>query len=278
MRSFIFKIIKNITNLLLKFKLSRFIIFAISEEVLNFKTKITNSKSADEEFSFYTPNYLSRYRAKTLYTKEPDTIDWINNFKSNSTFFDIGSNVGLYSIYAAKIKNSKVYSFEPSVFNLDLLAKNIYLNKLHDKITIIPLPLNDQKKISFFNLTDINKGAAFSTFDKNYDHNGNNLSAEFKFKVAGSTLNDITEEFLIEEPDYIKIDVDGIEHLILRGSTNILKNVRSILIEVNDDFIHQKKEIVDILIKNNFEKNINQKFSTKKSIKNEIWNNKLLNE
>jgi FkbM family methyltransferase len=275
MRSLIFKIIKQITNILLKFKLSRFIFFAIFEEVSNFKTKVVNTRNINEEFYFYTPNYLSRYRAKSLYSKEPDTIEWLNNFKNDSIFFDIGSNVGLYSIYAAKIKNSKVYSFEPSVFNLDLLAKNVYLNKLEENIVIIPLPVNDQKKISFFNFTDIGKGAAFSTFDKNYDHNGNDLSPEFKFKVISSSLDDITKDFYIEEPDYIKIDVDGIEHLILKGSTNILKNVRSILIEVNDDFKYQKEEIINILHQSNFEKKINKNFSNESIIKNEIWNNKL---
>jgi|TARA_B110000027_G_scaffold113154_1_gene122098 FkbM family methyltransferase len=276
MKLFIFKTIKKITNILLEFKLSRFIFFAIFEEVSNFKTDVTNLKNKNKEFSFYTPNYLSRYRAKSLYLKEPDTIEWLDSFKDNSVFFDIGSNVGLYSIYSAKLKNSKVYSFEPSVFNLDLLAKNIYLNKLEDKITIIPLPVNDQKKISFFNFTDTGKGAAFSTFDKNYDHNGNDLNTEFKFKVISSSLDDIIKDFYIEKPEYIKIDVDGIEHLILKGSTGILKNVRSILIEVNDNFKYQKQEIINILQQNNFEKQINPKFSQESIIKNEIWNNKLL--
>tara|TARA_B100000795_G_scaffold265429_1_gene247245 strand:- start:2851 stop:3606 length:756 start_codon:yes stop_codon:yes gene_type:complete len=248
------------------------------EEISNFQTKIVNSKNLKEEFIFCTPNYLCRYRAKSLYLKEPDTIEWLDNFKDNSIFFDIGSNVGLYSVYAAKLKNSKVYSFEPSVFNLDLLAKNIHLNKLEEKIIIVPLPVNDQKKISFFNLTTIDKGAAFSTFDKNHDHNGDDLNTEFKFKVISSSLDDITKDYFIELPDYIKIDVDGIEHLILKGSTNILKNARSILIEVNDNFKYQKQEITNVLQKNNFEKQIDLRFSNESIIKNEIWNNKLFNK
>ena len=47
---------------------------------------------------------------------------------------------------------------------------------------------------------------------------------------------------IIKKPDYIKIDVDGIEHLILEGAS-LLKNLSNIeiLIEINDNFIEQKK-------------------------------------
>ena len=40
-------------------------------------------------------------------------------------------------------------------------------------------------------------------------------------------------------PHYIKIDVDGIEHLVLKGGFEVLKNVNGLLIEVNDDFDEQ---------------------------------------
>ena len=56
-------------------------------------------------------------------------------------------------------------------------------------------------------------------------------------------------------PNYIKIDVDGIEDLILDGAKNILlnKNLRSILIEINDKFADQKNRILQIMKANNFE-------------------------
>ena len=53
------------------------------------------------------------------------------------------SHIGLYSCYAVKRADCQVYAFEPSVFNFELLAKNIYLNSLSDKIAIISLPLFD---------------------------------------------------------------------------------------------------------------------------------------
>ena len=41
------------------------------------------------------------------------------------------------------------------------------------------------------------------------------------------------------EPNYLKMDVDGIEHLILKGATNTMQNVESLLIEVNDNLINK---------------------------------------
>ena len=39
-------------------------------------------------------------RAETLFTKEPDMIDWIDSFPEDFVLWDIGANVGIYSIYA----------------------------------------------------------------------------------------------------------------------------------------------------------------------------------
>ena len=65
----------------------------------SYKTKKVN----DKNLLFFTPNDLCEMRVETLFTKEPETIKWIDNFsvKSNSIFWDIGANIGLYSIYAA---------------------------------------------------------------------------------------------------------------------------------------------------------------------------------
>ena len=59
-------------------------------------------------------------------------------------YFGIFANIGLYSCYAAKKNKCNVYAFEPSVFNIELLARNIYINNLSDKIRIISLPLTEK--------------------------------------------------------------------------------------------------------------------------------------
>src|SRR5712691_8080567 len=115
-------------------------------------------------FTFAIPNPLNCFRAETFSTKEPETLEWIDAMEEESVFWDIGANVGLYSIYAAKKKSSRVYAFEPSVFNLELLARNIYLNNLSDKICLVPLAVSDRLGRNRFNMTSTEWGGALSTF------------------------------------------------------------------------------------------------------------------
>ena len=50
--------------------------------------------------------------------------------------------MGLYSVYAAKKGKCTVCAFEPSVFNLELLARNMFLNDIQEQVTITPLSLS----------------------------------------------------------------------------------------------------------------------------------------
>ena len=75
-------------------------------------------------------------------------MDWINRFSCDKRiiFWDIGANIGLYSIYAAlKSENVDVVAFEPSTSNLRVLSFYISINKLQNRIKIINQPLSDIK-------------------------------------------------------------------------------------------------------------------------------------
>ena len=191
---------------------------------------------------FYSPNRINRFRIETFSSKEPETLRWIENFEENSVLWDIGANIGLYTCYAAKLKNTSVYAFEPSVFNIELLTKNVFINKLSKKVTIVPLPLVDKIKESEFNMTSKDIGGSSSTFDKDYTYDGSKLKREFHYKMLGVTMNDCVNVLKIKQPDYIKIDVDGIEHLILEGGNQILKKIKGIIVEVDEKFLMQSEK------------------------------------
>ncbi len=207
-------------------------------------------------FLFYTPNYLARYRADTFSTKEPETLEWIDEYAPDGgVFFDIGANVGLYSIYHAKTKNGLTFSFEPSVFNLKLLVKNININNCQDKIRIVSNPLTSINSFADFNLQSTDEGGALSSFGVDYGHDGNKLNTQISYQTLGFSLDYLVENKIIEHiPDTIKVDVDGIEHLILRGAARVLahEKCRSILIEVNDAFVELASEVIEILERSGF--------------------------
>jgi FkbM family methyltransferase len=199
------------------------------------------------ELVFAVPNGVSWARADSFSVKEPETLEWIDNIEPGSVVWDIGANVGLYSCYAAKRHGCKVYAFEPSVFNLELLARNIFLNELTEKVVIVPLPLSDQLTTSTLNMSMTDWGGAMSTFGESYTHDGKLLNKVFEFSTIGISMDHAVSRLDITQPDYIKMDVDGIEHLILQGGISVLTKVRGVLIEINDEFDKQSTDTIQYL-------------------------------
>jgi len=201
-------------------------------------------------FKLYTPNTECAFRYNTFSSKEPEMLEWIDEYGGEGAFYDIGANIGIYSLYYAKSKTGSVYSFEPSVFNLRQLAKNISINTMSDRITILSNPLSNITGVATFTNGSIDEGAALSAFGVNYGYDGKLINADIKYSVLGFSLDDLLKNGLISKaPSLIKIDVDGIEHLILRGAKNTLENnsLKSIFIEVNDDFEKQSMDVKKLL-------------------------------
>jgi FkbM family methyltransferase len=188
---------------------------------------------------FFVPNSVNRYRAETFLTKEPETLEWLDRIPAGSVVWDIGANVGLYTCYAAKVRKCRVFAFEPSVLNLELLARNIYANDLCELVTIVPLPLSDKLSFNTLNMSSIEWGGAKSTFKENYGHDGRHMTPLLKVPTIGLSMVEMVGLLKIRQPDYIKMDVDGIEHLILGSGGTVLRSTKEVLVEINDDFQEQ---------------------------------------
>lgn len=218
------------------------------EQVLYFSmNRSTEIVLNNLKFRFAIPNGLSRYRINSFPYKEPETLEWIDGIPRGSVLWDIGANIGLYSVYAAKKSECMVYAFEPSVFNLELLARNIYLNEFSTRICIVPLALSDRLSISQMRMTTTEWGGALSTFGKDFGWDGKNIKSLFDYQLIGLSMEDAVNSLQIPLPDYIKMDVDGLEHFILQGGGGVLSKIKGILIEVNDDFAEQAEQCSALL-------------------------------
>jgi FkbM family methyltransferase len=229
-------------------RLGRFIQNELQDQIINHSMQMTeevNHKNCLLRFT--VPNMINRFRAGSFSTKEPETLEWIDSIPKGSVVWDIGANVGLYSCYAAKKRNCTVFAFEPSVFNLELLARNIFINELVEKITIIPLPLTDSLRASHLNMSTTDWGGALSTFGEEYGHDGKALEKVFEFSTIGLSIEDAVRLLRLPTPDYVKMDVDGIEHLILKGGGQVLHSVQGLLVEVNEDYEEQNKNVIRYL-------------------------------
>jgi FkbM family methyltransferase len=191
---------------------------------------------------FHVPNSINKYRANTFLTKEPETLEWLDRIPQGSVFWDIGANVGLYTCYAAAQRKCRVFAFEPSVLNLELLARNININNLSEAVTIVPLPLSNELSFATLNMSSLEWGGAKSTFKEDYGHDGKELNAVLRVPLIGLSMVQMVELLNIPAPQYIKMDVDGIEHLILEAGGSVLRGAKEILVEINDDF-HEQAEM-----------------------------------
>ena len=206
-----------------------------------------------KKLTLFSPNFLIDILIRDFFKKEPETLDWIDNFKKEKKiiFWDIGSNIGLYSIYAASnYENIEVISFEPSTSNLRILSRNISINNLEKKIKIFQLPLGLEKnKFLEFNERKFNEGESHNSLDKNIDFEGNKINPTNKYQIFSTNIDKIIEDEILDVPDYIKIDVDGIEHLILKGGLKLLKNykVLEMQIEINENYPDQYNSVIKVM-------------------------------
>ena len=183
-------------------------------------------------FKLTTGYPIINFRNSTFASKEPETLNWIDSFEAGAVLWDVGANIGLYSLYAAKTHGCRVFAFEPSVFCIEHLARNVWLNKLQHLITIVPNPLSANTQPNLMTLRSREFGDASNSFGTSLDQDGKEIDASFDYSILGVTLDEAISALKLPPPEHIKIDVDGIEPLILAGGTQTLMQVKSVSVEV----------------------------------------------
>lgn len=190
----------------------------------------------------------SGWRYETLLQKEPETIEWIDSFRPGETLWDIGANVGIYSVYAG-VRGTQVHAFEPHFANYYQLCINIGLNGLQDLVTPLCLALADRKAIAAMNLASVDFGTSMSSFGEALDFRGNSYVPAFRQGMVGHDIDSLIGEFGMAVPNHVKIDVDGIELPIVRGAAQMLarEEVKSVSIELIESDAAQVDEVSEIL-------------------------------
>jgi len=187
------------------------------------------------------------WRARTFFTEEPDTIDWLDALAPTDVLWDVGANVGLYSIYAAKFHKCKVYAFEPESQNYALLIDNMSLNGVNERLDATCVALNESEQFGVLTVPFVTKGGAYNLFGSNHkqtDDTPESVRAAEVFWTNdrvrqlsfGCSIDELVFRHGFTPPTHIKIDVDGIEHKIIKGAARTLDSpqLKSLLIELNE--------------------------------------------
>src|SRR5689334_3764195 len=120
---------------------------------------VVSKKTKSGVIKFFCPGPMPEWRAQTLFTKEPETLEWIDGFDPDSVFWDIGANVGIYTIYAGSRK-LRVNAFEPSSANYYLLNRNIEINGFDDRVLAYCLAFSNQTGPDTFYMSNSELGGA----------------------------------------------------------------------------------------------------------------------
>ena len=164
-----------------------------------------------------------QWRSKSA-AKEPETTAWINEYVQNDyLFWDIGANVGTYGLMAASRGDLQVWCFEPETANYHRLLQNIGLNP-ELKVACAQVAFSDKTGDGFLNVPHGGKAGAAN----------NHLSDEGQ-EVEVYRMDDWRRIGVHDQPDHVKIDVDGHELQVVRGGVETLQACKTVMIEIEHE-------------------------------------------
>lgn len=152
---------------------------------------------------------------------EPHVTEQVRRALAPGRFFlDIGANIGHFSLLAAHLvgKEGRVFSFEPSQYNVKLLYLNARVNGF-ENIEIYPFAVADKRMLLAYD------GVASNGVISEISENINSVMQTTL--VYSVNLDDVLED--VEKMEVIKIDVEGAEYMALDGGRNLLRKHRPIV-------------------------------------------------
>ena len=158
--------------------------------------------------------------------------------KENDIVFDIGANVGYYSLLMSKIVGSdgEVHCFEPTSYAFEKLQKNITLNP---QINTSNLILNQKGLAS-------KSSKAIEAIESRFSQKI--IAYNSPEEISFITLDDYAKN--LNKINFIKIDVDGYDYEVISGGMFLLSKLKPIVMaEVNSQALSLKEKTVDDYLK-----------------------------
>ena len=152
--------------------------------------------------------------------------------KKVNTFYDIGANIGYYSLLAAmENKKVKVVGFEPATGPLFYFNENVRINSFRN-IVVEPVALSHKDgEIEFYEIK--NKKYRYLEYNLGGESNTGSKTTGRNFvlnKVKTTTLDNYVKINSEMQIDLIKMDTEGTENLILEYSHLVLSEMKPVII------------------------------------------------
>ena len=160
-------------------------------------------------------------------------MDWIfeNLIRAGDIVLDIGAHTGMWSIPLAKIvgDSGHVYAFEPEDLGYNAIRRNTKINLLNN-ITVINMAVTDKEGTTSFYIRPDKD--THSVFEKTTAPSP--LGVQRKIIINTSSVDKMIENGIIKQPDFVKIDVEGAELMVLNGMKIAARKIRHVLVELHE--------------------------------------------
>lgn len=200
------------------------------------------------EVTLADDNSLCLYVAGTFEPNEFACLDRL--LRPGMTFLDVGANVGLFSLFAARrvTARGRVVAFEPSSRERAVLQRNIARNRLGN-VSVVPMALGAEAGTALLQVAP-GLHAGHNTLG-GFAYEG--VVAERTEEVQIETLDALADRLALDRIDVVKIDVEGAEVKMLQGArTTLMISRPTMLIEANEQALCKQGtstgELVDLLL------------------------------
>lgn len=184
------------------------------------------------------------WRAESFHEEEPETVAWLDALTPDDVLWDVGANVGMYAVYAARFAGCRVFAFEPEAQNNALLIENIALNGVGRHCVPVNVPLSDRAGFGYLDVRYVTKGGAYNHFadgragEQAYAPEAAETAGQgpvARQLLYGCSIDQLAGDGCFAFPTHLKIDVDGLEAAIIDGAMQTLRDLRlkGVLIEIN---------------------------------------------
>ena len=167
------------------------------------------------------PSYVQN-RVRRITAKEPETIFWIKYIPTEDILFDVGANIGIYTM-AAGARGITTYAFEPHAGNYNILCQTISSNPF--PCTAYCVALSDAPAFDIIGIPNYYPGVSDNIISKTQKN---------KHGVIVKDLDTLVETNVLPQPQHMKIDIDGHEARFYEGAKRTLAKCKSILFEIEN--------------------------------------------
>lgn len=211
--------------------------------------KVSRELSHRNGLVFRSNNMNTLSIFKEIFIKKVYTNNLVD-IQENDVVFDIGANIGVFSLFASTIKGTQVYAFEPHPANFKQLEENVSINNLKQINSFnYAIGLKNEKRFMFEGTIP---GGHKLSYDKSLEPSGGDIEVEMV------SIESMMDSLQIDNIDFLKLDCEGAEGEIIKSlGAEGLKKIQKVAIEFHDNnSVLNHEEIIEYLKNANFQTNL----------------------